>query len=148
MKNFLRIISLVLACMLLCSTTALADYWQLPADCADVIAVLSPKNGAPIKLTAYSQLANYSGVQTGWGATLLKDLFNVELNIVPDQDGTYETRMNSGNLGDLVIWGSNGADYQKAVAADMLFDWEEDWGDGKLIDIYAPYVAANYTDAL
>ncbi len=39
------------------------------------------RDGPTITLTVYSQLANYSGIQTGWGAVLLKDKFNVELNI-------------------------------------------------------------------
>ncbi len=143
-----RFLSLLLACvMLLGVTTAYADYWQLPADTGDIIRELSPK-GEPITLNVYSQLANYSGIQTGWGAKLLEDMFNVRINIIPDQDGTYETRMANGDLGDIVVWGSNGDDYMKAVNAGMLFDWEEDWGDGPLMNTYAPYIAANYTDAL
>lgn len=35
-------------------------------------------NEETIKLTIFSQTANWSGAQTGWGATLLKDLFNYE----------------------------------------------------------------------
>lgn len=145
MKKLTRVLALTLVCALLLGTTpALADWYKAPADLYE----LFPLDEPTVTLTCYSQLANYSGIQTGWSATLLKDLFNVEINIVPDQDGTYETRMASGNLGDLVVWGSNGDDYKKAVAAGMLFDWEEDWGDGKLMDIYAPYLAQNYTAAL
>lgn len=83
-------------------------------------------NKETIKLTIFSQTANWSGAQAGWGATLLKDLFNVEVTIIPDADGTYETRMESGNLGDIVIWGSNGDQYQAAVNKGMLFDWEDE----------------------
>ena len=145
MKKLTRVLALTLVCaLLLGATPALADWYKAPADLYE----LFPLDEPTVTLTCYSQLANYSGIQTGWSATLLKDLFNVEINIVPDQDGTYETRMASGNLGDLVVWGSNGDDYKKAVAAGMLFDWEEDWGDGKLMDIYAPYLAQNYTAAL
>jgi len=39
-------------------------------------------NEETINLTVFSQLANWSGAQTGWGATLLKDKFNIELNII------------------------------------------------------------------
>ena len=145
MKKLTRVLALTLVCaLLLGATPALADWYKAPADLYE----LFPLDEPTVTLTCYSQLANYSGIQTGWSATLLKDLFNVEINIVPDQDGTYETRMASGNLGDLVVWGSNGDDYKKAVSAGMLFDWEEDWGDGKLMDIYAPYLAQNYTAAL
>ncbi len=145
MKKTTRILALILSCILLLGVSpALADRYKAPADLYE----LFPLDDKPIQLTVYSQLANYSGIQTGWSAALFKDLFNVELNIVPDQDGTYETRMNNGNLGDIVVWGGNGSDYQKAVQAGMLFDWDEKWGDDTLLNTYAPYIAANYTDAL
>lgn len=129
-----KLVSLLLACALLCGILPLAALADTVVD----------RDGPTITLTVYSQLANYSGIQTGWGATLLKDKFNVELNIVPDQDGTYETRMASGNLGDIVVWGSNGEDYKNAVAKGMLLDWEED----DLAEDYAPYLWNNYTTAL
>ena len=76
-------------------------------------------NEETINLTVFSQLANWSGAQTGWGATLLKDKFNIELNIIPDTSGAYQTRMESGDLGDIVVWGNNGDQYQSAVSKDM-----------------------------
>lgn len=138
-----KILSLVLALMLLAGAVpALAEvpYYAVTSD----LYKYYPLEDDTITLTAYSQLANYSGVQTGWGAALLKDLFNVELNIVPDMDGTYETRMSSGNLGDLVIWGANGADYKNAIEKGKLLDWEED----DLGADYAPYIFENYGAAL
>ena len=41
------------------------------------------RDGPTITLDVYSQLANFSGIQQGWGATLLKDKFGVEINIIP-----------------------------------------------------------------
>ena len=102
-----------------------------------------PEDGI-IRLDVYSQLANFSGIQQGWGATLLKDKFGVELNIIPEQDGTYATRMEAGSLGDIVVWGANGDDYKNAVAKGMLLDWEQ-FDMGKQ---YAPYIMEHYTDAL
>ena len=104
------------------------------------------RDASPITLNVYSQLANYQGIapDTTWGATVLLDKFNVRLNIIPDSDGTYETRMASGNLGDIVVWGANGADYKNAVAKDMLLDWEED----DMCEEYAPYIWENYRSAL
>ena len=147
MKKFL---SLVLALILTVSCfSALAEnvpYYQVTSDLYD----LYPLDDETITLEIYSQLANYNGLQTGWSAALLKDLFNVEVVIIPDQDGTYETRMASGNLGDIVVWGSNGEDYKQAVKKDMLLNWDEPaWGsDMPIVEQYAPYVAANYGDAL
>ena len=102
------------------------------------------RDAPTIRLDVYSQLANFSGLQQGWGATLLKDKFNVELNIIPEQDGTYATRMEAGSLGDIVVWGANGDDYKNAVAKGMLLDWEQFDMGAK----YAPYIMENYKNAL
>lgn len=145
-----KILSLVLAlCMLLGGFSALAEdipYYEVTSDVYD----LFPLDAPTIRLEVYSQLANYNGLQTGWSAALLKDLFNVEVVIIPDQDGTYGTRMASGNLGDIVVWGANGEDYKQAVQKDMLLNWDDIvYGkDTSYLETYAPYVAANYGDAL
>lgn len=89
-----------------------------------------------ITLDVYSQLANYSGIQKGWSGQLLKELFNVEFNIIPEQDGVYETRMEEGELGDIVIWGSVDDKYQKAIEAGLLYDWDED----DLVETYGPAI--------
>ena len=101
-------------------------------------------DGEPITLNVYSQLANYSGLQGHWSADLLLDKYNVRINIIPDSDGTYATRMESGNLGDIVVWGADGDQYQNAVAQGLLLDWEEDG----LAEEYAPYIWENYRTAL
>ncbi|MBR2822348.1 MAG: extracellular solute-binding protein [Clostridia bacterium] len=101
-------------------------------------------DGEPITLNVYSQLANYSGLQGHWSADLLLDMFNVKINIIPESDGTYSTRMESGNLGDIVVWGSDGDNYQQAVKQGKLLDWEEDG----LAEEYAPYIWKNYQLAL
>ena len=100
--------------------------------------------GAPIELTVYSQLANFSGEQIGWFAQIMLEKFNVKLMIIPDSDGVFDTRMESGNLGDIVVFGSTGSDYKRAVAAGMLFDWEED----DLLSEYGPYIKENMSVAL
>ena len=79
-----------------------------------------------VTLNVFDQLANYSGEQIGWFGQVMLEKFNVKLNIIPDSDGTYETRMESGDLGDLVIWGNDGDEYLQAVDKGMLFDWNED----------------------
>ncbi|MBQ9119994.1 MAG: hypothetical protein IJY09_08100 [Lachnospiraceae bacterium] len=98
----------------------------------------------PVTLTVFSQLANYSGEMTGWSAKILKDKFNVVLNIVQDTEGVYDTRMQEGDLGDIVIWGSDGDKYQKAASTGMLYDWEK----GDLLKTYGPYIADNMQIAL
>ncbi len=117
----------------------------LPAFASDVdLSDVFDLDGEPLTLNVYSQLANYSGIQAHWSADLLLDKFNVKINIIPDSDGTYATRMESGNLGDIVVWGADGADYQNAVAKGLLLDWEED----DLAAEYAPYIWSHYQAAL
>ena len=97
-----------------------------------------------ITLTVFSELANYSGEQVGWIAKILKEKFNVVLNIIPSTDGVYETRMESGSLGDIVVWGSDGENYTRALEAGLLYDWNED----DLLQEYGPYIYENMQAAL
>lgn len=133
MKSIKRILSI-----LLCATMLAVPLLTASA-CEPKV-----KEEKIITLDVYSQLANWSGVQTGWYAALLKDKFNVELNIIPDPEGTYETRVESGDLGDIVVWGSNGAEYKNAVDLGLLFDWEED----NLCKEFGPNIWENAQSAL
>lgn len=92
-----------------------------------------------VTLNVYSQLANYSGELSGWFATILKNKFNVVLNIIPDGDGVYDSLMQEGDLGDIVVWGSNGSKYKQAVDTGLLYDWEK----GDLVQTYGPYIYEN-----
>lgn len=102
------------------------------------------KKNEVIKLNVYSQLANFSGKQIGWSADILKKKFNVELNIIPEGDGVFETRMTSGNLGDIVVWSADNDKYSLAVKNNLLFGWEDD----NVLDEYGPYIKKNMPDAL
>ena len=102
------------------------------------------KKNEVIKLNVYSQVANFSGKQIGWSADILKKKFNVELNIIPEGDGVFETRMTSGNLGDIVVWGADNDKYPLAVKNNLLFGWEDD----NVLDEYGPYIKKNMPDAL
>ncbi len=97
-----------------------------------------------VTLDVFDQLANYSGEQIGWFAQVMLEKFNVKLNIIPDEDGVYETRMESGNLGDMVIWGQDGDEYLQAIEKGMLYDWNED----DLLADYGPYIQENMKAAL
>ena len=61
---------------------------------------------APITITVYDAAANYHGIQKGWFAKVVKDRFNIELDIIAPQvagQEIYATRAEEGNLGDIVI---------------------------------------------
>ncbi|MDE5950652.1 MAG: extracellular solute-binding protein [Acetatifactor sp.] len=107
-------------------------------DLSDII----PKE--TVTLDVYDQLANYSGEQIGWFGQIMLEKFNVKLNIIPESEGTYQTRMESGNLGDLVIWGNDSDQYLQAIEKGMLYDWNED----NLLDEYGPYIKEHFTAAL
>ena len=102
------------------------------------------KSGKTVTLTVFSQLANFSGIQQGWSADILKEKFGVELNIVPDLNGMLQTRMEAGDLGDIVIWGSDGTQYTNAIAAGLLYDWNED----DLLADCGPYIKEHMAAAL
>ena len=60
----------------------------------------------PIVITFYDEAANYHGTQSGWFAKVVKDRFNIELNIIAPQvvgNDVYTTRAMDGDLGDIVI---------------------------------------------
>ncbi|MGN0577036.1 MAG: extracellular solute-binding protein, partial [Ruminiclostridium sp.] len=97
-----------------------------------------------VTLDVFSQLANYSGEQVGWFAQVMLEKFNVKLNIINDEEGRFATRMESGDLGDIVLFGGDGDQYQQAANSGLLFDWEEE----DLLTNYGPYIKENMSDAL
>ncbi|MDQ6417935.1 extracellular solute-binding protein [Paenibacillus sp. LHD-117] len=98
-------------------------------------------NREEITIDVFSMLANYAGEQPGWFAKLAKDKFNIKLNIIASNlaggQQKIATMMASGDMGDLVVFGSNGKDYQDAIKAGLLLDWTKDdlltkYGQGML----------------
>lgn len=60
----------------------------------------------PLVIDIYDEAANYNGTQTGWFAKVVKDRFNIELNIIAPQvvgNEVEATRLADGNLGDIII---------------------------------------------
>ncbi len=111
----------------------------------------SPPSDAPreeLTITVFSMLANYAGEQPGWFAKMLKDKFNIKLNIIASNlaggQQKIATMMASGDLGDLVVFGSNGEDYQDAIKAGLLLDWNKD----DLLNKYGPDILKNASQAI
>lgn len=80
-----------------------------------------------ITIDVFDSLANYQGIQSGWFAHIVKEKFNMELNIIaPNVAGggnaMYETRAAAGNLGDLIICGGNNNNLQDLVTAGLVMD--------------------------
>ena len=80
-------------------------------------------SGDVMTLEFFDVAANYQGVQTGWFAKVVKDRFNIELNIIAPQvagDAIYQTRASSGNLGDVLILESG--QFKDCVEAGLVKD--------------------------
>lgn len=95
------------------------------------------------EIQIYSELANYSGLQTGWFAKLLKDKFNVGFNIISSSEGgsdRFATQMISGNLGDLIFLGENNNQehLSDAIEAGLIMDLSG------IIEENAPTIYNNY----
>ena len=73
----------------------------------------------------YNVAANFQGVQSGWYGKIVKDKFNLDLNIIAPQvagDGAalYQTRCAAGALGDLIIL--DNADMQECIETGLIHD--------------------------
>lgn len=78
--------------------------------------------------------SNYQGLQSGWFAKLVKDKFNMELNIIAPNvagggDTLYQTRSANGNLGDLILTNMDKNRLKDLVQAELVLDMT-DYIDG------------------
>lgn len=80
----------------------------------------------PMVLEVYSQPANFQGEQPGWTAKILKEKFNITLNIIAPQvagGDIFAARSASGFLGDLVVL--DNADIQSCIKSGLIYDVTE-----------------------
>ena len=80
-----------------------------------------------ITVDVYDEAANYQGVQSGWFAQVVKEKFNMELNIIaPNVAGggqtLYQTRSAAGDLGDLILINPQNGKLADLVDAGLLLD--------------------------
>ncbi len=101
---------------------------------------ITPEPSEPIVLTVYSEFSSFKGEQTGWMAQLLKEKFNVILDIVVEWD--YESEDTDEVPCDLVFM--SGSSHEKAVAQGALYDWEKDG----LLTEHGYYIEQHMADAL
>ena len=78
-----------------------------------------------ITVDVFDSMANYQGIQSGWFAKIVKDKFNMELNIIAPNvagggDTLFQTRSAAGDLGDLIITGCANGRLQNLVTAGLL----------------------------
>ncbi len=80
-----------------------------------------------ITIDNFNSQANYQGVQSGWFAKVVKDKFNMEINIIAPNvagggDTLFQTRSAAGNLGDLVMIGAENGRLADTVKAGLMYD--------------------------
>lgn len=77
----------------------------------------------------FDGLANYQGIQSGWFAKIVKDKFNMELNIIAPNvagggDTLFEVRSAAGNLGDIIVFSGEQQVLQNMVTSGLIMDME------------------------
>lgn len=105
MKKFLSLVLAVVMVMSMCAFSA------------------AMAEEAPLSIIVFDDAANNHGVQGGWFGKIVKDKFNIELNIIaPQQVGqdVYVTRCADGDLGDIIILDK--ADFKSCVEAGLIKD--------------------------
>lgn len=80
-----------------------------------------------ITVDVFDSQANFQGIQSGWFAKVVKDKFNMELNIIAPNvagggDSLYQTRSANGNLGDLILTNADQGRLKDLVTADLVLD--------------------------
>ena len=81
-------------------------------------------------MDVFDAQSNYQGIQSGWFAEIVREKFNMELNIIsPNVSGggetLYETRVAAGNLGDIIITKLSGGRLQDMVTAGLVTDMSD-----------------------
>ena len=80
-----------------------------------------------LTVDVFDSQANYQGIQSGWFAKIVKDKFNMELNIIAPNvagggDTLFQTRSAAGNLGDLIFTSADRGRLQDLVTAGLVMD--------------------------
>lgn len=93
-----------------------------------------------ITVDVFDNVANYMGIQKGWFGQIVKDKFNIELNIIAPNvagngDTLYQTRSAAGDVGDIVITGT-GEKYNELVEGGLLLDSSDLYKDMKNLSEY------------
>ena len=80
-----------------------------------------------LTVDVFDSQANHQGIQSGWFAKIVKDKFNMELNIIAPNvagggDTLFQTRSAAGNLGDLIFTSADRGRLQDLVTAGLVMD--------------------------
>ena len=94
-----------------------------------------------ITVDVFDGQANYQGIQSGWFAKIVKDKFNMELNIIAPNvagggDTLFQTRSAAGDLGDLILTNADAGRLQNLVTAGLVMDMTDLLTDAENVHRY------------
>lgn len=74
--------------------------------------------------------ANYQGIQSGWFGEIVKQKFNMELNIIASNvagggDTLFQTRSAAGNVGDIILVSAADGRLQDMITAGLILDMSD-----------------------
>ena len=100
-----------------------------------------------ITLDVYDDFANYNGEQSGWFAKVVKDKFNMKLNIIAPNvagggDTLFQTRTAAGDLGDLILVGTSNGRLDDLVDAGLVVDMTDYMKDKDVTNQYKEAIDA------
>jgi len=102
----------------------------------------------PYRIDVFTMLANYSGLQRGWFGKIVKDKFNMELNLIASNvdggDVKFTSLLASGDLGDIIVFGDDDSKYLNAISGGLLLDMTQNG----LLDRYGQEIVTNYPKVL
>lgn len=80
-----------------------------------------------LTVDVFGSQSNFQGIQPGWFAKVVREKFNMELNIIAPNvagggDSLYQTRCANKNLGDLIFAGTGDNRLKDLVATDLILD--------------------------
>ncbi|RCW49651.1 extracellular solute-binding protein [Paenibacillus prosopidis] len=105
-----------------CSGSAGSNASNNEGNNAETEVSTDPSKQPEITLNVFSNLSNYAGEQPGWFGKIIKDKFNIKLNIISGGQQKASTMMASGDLGDIAV----AIDIVDASKAGLLLDWNKD----------------------
>jgi len=97
--------------------------------------------GGTMVIDNFNVAANYQGMQSGWFGQLIKDKFDIELNVIAPQvggDALYQTRTAEGNLGDLLILEKS--QWQDCIQTGLIKDISDKVYSGSNIAAFKPQI--------
>lgn len=95
-----------------------------------------------ITVDVFDELANYQGIQSGWFAKVVKDKFNMELNIIARNvagggETLYQTRSAAGDLGELIVLDNSNGKLNDLVTSGLVMDCSDLMKDKDIIKNYS-----------